>query len=138
MHIKQDPPARNGGPNNDTLEISIMEYNMPPCPEAIGTGVKSFIAWQAAIQALAMRCEAQALEGMAVRCDDPDCGDLNVCDSCAVQIVAAGIQLDSMLPQYLNDLTDVAIQAMAEWDPYGLEDLSSLVYRNVMGINMDR
>lgn len=115
-----------------------MEYNMPPCPEAIGTGVKSSIAWQAAIQTMAMRCEAQALDGMAVSCDDPDCGELNVCDSCAVQIVAAGIQLDSMLPQYVSDLTDVTIQALAEWDPYGVEDLGSLVSRHVMGINMNR
>ena len=113
-----------------------MEYVVPTCPEPLRTSVAGYIGWTAGVSAMATRCQADAVEGLSMSCEDIDCGDTHVCDRCALALEMAGIRVETALSRYLSQVEDVVIQALAEYDPFGVECLTNLVARKVQGIQM--
>ena len=113
-----------------------MEYTVPPCPAECGTSVYAFIAWTAAMSTLAIRCQATAIGELAMPCEDLDCGDLHVCDRCSMSLDMAGIKIEMMLSEYVDQARDVVIKSLSEYDPFGFECLTNLVSRNIQTIQM--
>lgn len=113
-----------------------MEYAVPACPESLGTSVNAYIGWTAGVAAMATRCQADAVEGLSMPCEDIDCGDTHVCGRCAMTLEIAGIRVETALAEYLPQVEDVVIQSLAEYDPLGVECLTNLVARNIRSIQM--